>query len=329
MLEELRRGGTNAEIAVRLGLSPETVKTHIASMLGKLDLADRHELAAWTPAPERDSLGARLALPTAFGSLTRPLPWVGAGAAALAGVAVLVVVLVALVGDGDPAPVQPTPAETLQPSPSPPDPVNQTLEFFVDCAGGASFTLEVPRDIAVRLDSDPKHRTWVTFDVSGKVVGILRSERCTGEAEVTFAEPEHSDVVHAIADSIQLREALRPYHGRWEYPPENYMRDVPSLLAPGRYRFSSRSLRIAIPDGIIALTTISVPKDEENGVHGTPESAWVLNLLLLIGNEEAEVEISLVGLLELEVKVTAPNISDEAMHLVTELVQSISRYFYV
>ena len=49
VLEELRKGGTNAEIAVRLGISPDAVKYHISNMLGKLGLEDRHALAAWTP----------------------------------------------------------------------------------------------------------------------------------------------------------------------------------------------------------------------------------------------------------------------------------------
>ena len=53
VLEELRNGGSNAEIAARLGLSRETVKTHIASMLSKLDLPDRYELASWRPEPPR------------------------------------------------------------------------------------------------------------------------------------------------------------------------------------------------------------------------------------------------------------------------------------
>ena len=74
MLEELRRGGTNAEIAVRLGLSPETVKTHIASMLSKLGLQDRHALAARGSA-ERSRLRALLGLPMAFAWLGRPLAW--------------------------------------------------------------------------------------------------------------------------------------------------------------------------------------------------------------------------------------------------------------
>ncbi len=53
MLERLRLGETNAEIAVRLGLSPETVKSHVSTMLSKLGLADRRELAAWAPGRER------------------------------------------------------------------------------------------------------------------------------------------------------------------------------------------------------------------------------------------------------------------------------------
>ena len=36
VLRELRAGGTNAEIAVRLGVSPDAVKYHISNMLGKL-----------------------------------------------------------------------------------------------------------------------------------------------------------------------------------------------------------------------------------------------------------------------------------------------------
>ena len=114
VLDALREGGTNAEIASRLGLSPDTVKTHISNMLAKLELRDRRALAAWRPEGERRRLGGVLAVPAALWSVGRPLMWVGAGVATLAGVVVVVVALVALEGivegdAGSPAAVKPPP----------------------------------------------------------------------------------------------------------------------------------------------------------------------------------------------------------------------------
>ncbi|MGE0599380.1 MAG: LuxR C-terminal-related transcriptional regulator [Dehalococcoidia bacterium] len=53
VLEEVRTGATNAEIAMRLGLSINTVKYHVANMLSKLEAEDRKELAAWPGAGGR------------------------------------------------------------------------------------------------------------------------------------------------------------------------------------------------------------------------------------------------------------------------------------
>lgn len=47
MLDALVGGGTNAEIAVRLGLSAETVKSHIGRMLAETDSTDRAALVRW------------------------------------------------------------------------------------------------------------------------------------------------------------------------------------------------------------------------------------------------------------------------------------------
>ena len=114
VLKALRDGGTNAGIAARLGLSPDTVKYHISNMLAKLELRDRRALAAWRPDGARGRLGALLAVWSAVG---RPLAWVGVGTAAAAGVAaavvaavgVVVVVVVIVAGGGDlPALVKPS-----------------------------------------------------------------------------------------------------------------------------------------------------------------------------------------------------------------------------
>ena len=129
VLEALREGGTNAEIAARLGVSANTVRYHVSNMLAKLELRDRRALAAWRPDTPRRRLGGLFALPAAVWSVGRPLAWVGVGAAALAGLAVVVVALVALEviveGDPDPAaavappPVTPTPTSTPTTTPVP------------------------------------------------------------------------------------------------------------------------------------------------------------------------------------------------------------------
>ena len=45
--EQLREGKTNAEIAVRLGVSVNTVRYHVSNILGKLGFADRNQLRGW------------------------------------------------------------------------------------------------------------------------------------------------------------------------------------------------------------------------------------------------------------------------------------------
>ena len=88
VLEALCDGGSNAEIAARLGISRETVKTHIASMLSKLGLSDRHELAEWRPGPPRR--GARGWL----GLLVRP----AIGLGAVTGVGAVIVIFAVVIG---------------------------------------------------------------------------------------------------------------------------------------------------------------------------------------------------------------------------------------
>ena len=47
VLEHIARGYLYKEIAARLGLSTRTVESHVAAVLRKLQLANRHQLAHW------------------------------------------------------------------------------------------------------------------------------------------------------------------------------------------------------------------------------------------------------------------------------------------
>jgi len=47
VLADVRAGLRNGAIAARRGISVNTVRTHISSMLSKLELRNRRELAAW------------------------------------------------------------------------------------------------------------------------------------------------------------------------------------------------------------------------------------------------------------------------------------------
>jgi DNA-binding CsgD family transcriptional regulator len=66
VLEHLREGITNAEIAVRLGITPDGVKYHVSNMLAKLGLPDRTALAAWQPRAARLEIPGRGVLRALF-----------------------------------------------------------------------------------------------------------------------------------------------------------------------------------------------------------------------------------------------------------------------
>lgn len=88
MLAFVREGKTNAEIAVRLGISPDGVKYHVSNMLGKLGLSSREQLARWRPRPGDRARGRRWLFVPVPGAVL-----VGAAGVAAVTVAVLAVVL--------------------------------------------------------------------------------------------------------------------------------------------------------------------------------------------------------------------------------------------
>lgn len=107
VLEHLREGLSNPEIADRLGLSINTVRTHVASMLAKLDMPDRHALAEWTGRPATESTASRrlaALLPldwirTATTSAVAPAKALALTGVSIAGVAAVVIAMQAARGD--------------------------------------------------------------------------------------------------------------------------------------------------------------------------------------------------------------------------------------
>ncbi len=53
VLELVRQGLPNAEIAVRLGVSVNTVRYHVSNLLAKANATDRAQLKHWRPRPEQ------------------------------------------------------------------------------------------------------------------------------------------------------------------------------------------------------------------------------------------------------------------------------------
>ncbi len=120
VVEEVRKGRTNPEIADALDLSPNTVKTHVSSALAKLGFAHRDQLATWEGRPA--AAGRASSAATAWTALLGHRR-IGPVATAAAGVLVVVAVGIAARaavgsargGAGAGAARTPSPAAALEP----------------------------------------------------------------------------------------------------------------------------------------------------------------------------------------------------------------------
>jgi DNA-binding CsgD family transcriptional regulator len=88
VLDLLRQGLTNEQIATRLSISAETAKFHVSEILGKLGLSSRQEAARWQGEPKQ-----RLGGWWAFGRGSQHPPASSTGSGAAAALLVLLVVV--------------------------------------------------------------------------------------------------------------------------------------------------------------------------------------------------------------------------------------------
>jgi hypothetical protein len=125
VLELIREGKTNSEIAYALSISIPGVKWHVSNMLGKLGVADRHQLAAWkghTGSAAAGRPGSRAGT-AGFAGWFGWKAALGAAAGLVAGGAI---VAAALVGSTDDSP---PPAAVTPALPQPPTSFVATVEF--------------------------------------------------------------------------------------------------------------------------------------------------------------------------------------------------------
>ncbi len=271
VLPYVRQGLTNAEIADRFGLSPETVKYHVGNMLSKLGLADRLELAAWTPEGERPTRRTWL---TAFawrlGGLVRSLartmrPEIAFTTAVFVLAAGIVLLLVRTRGGDDPA-VQPPgpeaatltavavpssstpPASTTSPSRSPastapPTPTASPSETPTPTATPAPLTSTPgPADAAQAVTFTDVRRDPVAVDPNPHGQPLIYDTH-TGEVKAAGMEdwiiswrPGTSEALVAVDGKLALYNAET---GQWRDS------NVPSL-SPAYYSAWS-------PDGRVLL----------------------------------------------------------------------------
>lgn len=175
MLEQLRSGQTNGEIAEALDLSVNTVRYHLTNILGKLELDDREALRAWNGTPERRH--RRLSGLGWLGSSS--LLRVGAGTAA----AVLAAVGVSIAGSDHPI------------------------------AGNAGRSLEEPSTAVAASSSEPTAEVGPTTAAEPTVTAVpIASGTSAGETPVQLlarVAAEFVDICHVVdpdARAIPLSE---------------------------------------------------------------------------------------------------------------------------
>ena len=246
VLEALRDGGTNAEIAARIGVSTNTVRYHVSNVLAKLELRDRRALAAWRPDTPRRRLGGVLLVPAVVWSVGRPLAWVGAGVAALAGVVVVVVALVALEGivegDGEPRAGVAPPPTTSTPAAPPPAPGSCATPtdptcihaVYIGAPGDYAQVVDIPA--AMRLNAGPGGTYRVD---AGLEVTVVTAARLPGGTTYTFTVSDKAQVDTTITYDLK---AARPF----SRPPSSGKPEIGATVVETEFEVKDCSSGIAV-----------------------------------------------------------------------------------
>ena len=181
VLDLIRDGQTNPQIAGHLDISVETVKQHVSQVLAKLGVTTREEAAAWQP--PREPIGWRRA--------TLVLGGTGVVLAALAGLAVLAW---GLLDDSDAESVADGPPLVDADNASVEDVYGALSDFLANQPGVLHTRTAGLTEFGVRVNyefeqwtypaGDNVH-TWTTGDLSGVSEGETVDESYSSQSVVT------------------------------------------------------------------------------------------------------------------------------------------------
>ena len=245
MLDHVRDGRPNAEIAVRLGVSVTTVKTHVSSILAKTGASDRRALAEWEgrPASAERRAAHALALPLPFlgrgmkEALMSTLKLAGLGAGALVAVAAVVVgfALFADGGEGDDGVVaviegiEVTEEEWEDGLAAEPDPMFGCLREMVETMDPTDTT-DVRNSLAFmdELDQLEEEHSPEAALLGAMVIGLSTE----AEARERGLTPTDAEVAESVARTRQMTEAMLADESSDQAPGAIcYRRDVEATIA--------------------------------------------------------------------------------------------------